>query len=424
MPYSTNKDLPDSIKGSVKAEAGLDIMREVINSQLDAGKSETVAFASAWAALQRAGYDKNDEGEWIKKRMVNAEADMPLMVRAKILCKKGRKFWVEAYNSAYRAGATQDVAEKKAWEFLEGAGYAPDDDGDWLPFGSVDNDADKTLTLGDVHVPSTEERGIIAKALDWLKGEKSVDVSAINKAIQEQSIIDDYVSKADDIEKAEYQGKDVELNKPFRTPGESKKFAVYVRNDEGNVVIVRFGDSSMEIKRDDPEARANFRARHNCDAKKDKTTAGYWSCRLWSDTPVSDILSKSEGFTFTADILKSDEDQRLVYGWASIIYENGEPVTDSQGDIIAEDDLLEAAHNYVSQYREAKAMHEGEQIGEVVESLVFTSDVQKALGIDLNKVGWFIGMKIHDDEIWRQFRDGSLSSFSVGGRGRRVEIDD
>lgn len=145
---------------------------------------------------------------------------------------------------------------------------------------------------------------------------------------------------------------------------------------------------------------------------------------MWSDKPVSDIVGKDEDFTFTADILKSDEDQRLVYGWASIIFEDGEPVTDSQGDIIAEDDLLEAAHNYVSQYREAKAMHEGDQIGEVVESLVFTSDVQKALGIDLGKIGWFIGMKIHDDEIWEKVKSGSLAAFSIGGRGRRIEIDD
>lgn len=422
MPYVSNKDLPESITGNVKNEAGRDIMRDVVNSQLKAGKSETVAFASAWAALQRAGYSQSDEGEWIKKRMINAKADMPLHVRAKILCKQGRSMWVEAYNASYRAGATQEAAERKAWEYLEQAGYAPDDDGDWLPVGSID--ADKTLTLGDVHVPTTEERGVIAKALDWLKGDKGVDVSAINKAIHEQALIDDYVDKADDIEKAEYQGKDVELNKPFRTPGESKKFAVYVRNDEGNVVIVRFGDPEMSIRRDDPEARANFRARHNCDTKKDKTTAGFWSCKFWSDSSVSDLLGKSEDFNFTADILKSDEDQRLVYGWASIIYENGEPVTDSQGDIIAEDDLLEAAHNYVSQYREAKAMHEGSQIGEVVESLVFTADVQKALGIDLGKVGWFIGMKISDDAVWARFRAGEFAAFSVGGKGRRIEIDD
>lgn len=88
---------------------------------------------------------------------------------------------------------------------------------------------------------------------------------------------------------AEYKGKEVELDKPMK--GDVKKYKVYVKNDKGNVVKVNFGDPNMEIKRDDPERRKNFRARHNCDEKKDKTTPGYWSCKMWSDKPVSEIVS-------------------------------------------------------------------------------------------------------------------------------------
>ena len=82
-------------------------------------------------------------------------------------------------------------------------------------------------------------------------------------------------------EESEYQGKVVTLNKPFRTSGGPKKFAVYVKNSSGNVVIVRFGDPKMEIKRDDPARRKSFRARHNCDTANDKTTPRYWSCYQW-----------------------------------------------------------------------------------------------------------------------------------------------
>ena len=71
------------------------------------------------------------------------------------------------------------------------------------------------------------------------------------------------------------------LNKPFRTPGGPKKFSVYVKNEKGNVVKVNFGDPNMEIKRDDPERRKSFRARHNCDNPGPKTKARYWSCRQW-----------------------------------------------------------------------------------------------------------------------------------------------
>lgn len=80
---------------------------------------------------------------------------------------------------------------------------------------------------------------------------------------------------------AEYQGRKVTLNKPFRTPSGPKKFAVYVKNKSGNVIIVRFGDPNMTIKKNIPERRKSFRARHNCDTANDKTTPRYWSCKMW-----------------------------------------------------------------------------------------------------------------------------------------------
>ena len=84
-----------------------------------------------------------------------------------------------------------------------------------------------------------------------------------------------------DVSAAEYRGRTVTLNKPFRTPGANKKFGVYTKNGSGNVVLVRFGDPNMEIKRDDPERRRNFRSRHNCDSPGPKWKARYWSCRQW-----------------------------------------------------------------------------------------------------------------------------------------------
>lgn len=80
---------------------------------------------------------------------------------------------------------------------------------------------------------------------------------------------------------AEYQGRKVTLNKPFRTPKGPKKFAVYTKNGSGNVVIVRFGDPNMEIKRDDPARRKSFRARHKCKTPGPKWKARYWSCKKW-----------------------------------------------------------------------------------------------------------------------------------------------
>jgi len=97
-----------------------------------------------------------------------------------------------------------------------------------------------------------------------------------------------YIKKL--VEKADYQGRKVTLDKPFRLPaGSSKKFGVYVK-DGDRTKKVTFGDPNMEIRRDDPQARANFRSRHSCDTATDKTSARYWSCRMWeSGTSVSEM---------------------------------------------------------------------------------------------------------------------------------------
>jgi hypothetical protein len=80
---------------------------------------------------------------------------------------------------------------------------------------------------------------------------------------------------------AEKSGRKVTLNKPFRTPDGPKKFSVYVKNDKGNVVKVNFGDPNMKIKKNIPERRKSFRARHNCDNPGPKWKARYWSCKAW-----------------------------------------------------------------------------------------------------------------------------------------------
>ena len=111
------------------------------------------------------------------------------------------------------------------------------------------------------------------------------------KSFKEYTNDDIYAHLEEELEitEAEYQGKKVKLNDPIR--GGNKKFYVYVKNDKGNVIKVSFGDTTgLSIKRDDPERRKSFRARHNCDTAKDKTTARYWSCRMWTArTKVSDL---------------------------------------------------------------------------------------------------------------------------------------
>ena len=92
---------------------------------------------------------------------------------------------------------------------------------------------------------------------------------------------------------SEYKGKTVKLGKPSKGDVKNKKFKVYVKNKKGNIVKVNFGDANMEIKRDNPKNKKSFRARHNCAQAKDRTTPKYWSCKMWSSTPVSKIVGEN-----------------------------------------------------------------------------------------------------------------------------------
>ena len=87
-------------------------------------------------------------------------------------------------------------------------------------------------------------------------------------------------TEEDILTEAKLNGKNVQLNKPHRTPGGPKKFAVYVKSETGGVKKVTFGDSNLKVKNANKEAIKSFRDTHKCSQKKDKTTAGYWSCNV------------------------------------------------------------------------------------------------------------------------------------------------
>jgi len=106
------------------------------------------------------------------------------------------------------------------------------------------------------------------------------------KNMSDEEFLSQYkMSKADarkqssSVSEAEYQGRDVPLGKPMA--GDVKKSKVYVKNPQGNVVKVNFGDKKMRIKKSNPNRRKSFRARHNCANPGPRHKARYWSCRAW-----------------------------------------------------------------------------------------------------------------------------------------------
>ena len=442
MPYQRTSELPSSVKDNLPADK-LRQFIAVVNAQLEAGKSEQVAFASAWAAVKKA------ESVRVGQRV--------------------------SWSSS--GGTARGIVRRIITD-----GNVPGISGNVKVTGTEDDPAAQIEIIDDEGEPTGT---IVGHKIETLR-------------------------------KAQYQGRDVDLNKPFRLPkGSSKKFGVYV-NDGDKVKRVTFGDPNMEIRRDDEKARANFRSRHSCDTATDKTSARYWSCRMWekgtsvseltkadaeaemqiekrqlSDDVFTDamgargramelglegihvhemdgqavympgathqeyldkvanisgiapdeqeentgamlerairaIVSAIVGKTSSqmkSDIVKFDDEQRVVWGWASVISKNGEPIYDTQGDSIEPDVLVKAANEFMMDARVAKAMHDGDQVGEVIHSLPLTKEIGDALGVQSDQEGWIIAMKVHDDDVWSRVKSGELKAFSIGGKAIRNAVE-
>ncbi|MGJ8660457.1 MAG: XkdF-like putative serine protease domain-containing protein [Bacteroidota bacterium] len=138
---------------------------------------------------------------------------------------------------------------------------------------------------------------------------------------------------------------------------------------------------------------------------------------------VAEVIGKKMTKTnIEGKILKTDDEQRMVFGWASVVTEDGEPVVDRQGDVIEAETLVKAVNEFMEHVRVGKAMHVGEQVGVVVHSLPITKEIGEALGIQSNREGWVVAYKVFDDDVWAMVKSGELAAFSIGGRAMKEEI--
>ena len=102
-------------------------------------------------------------------------------------------------------------------------------------------------------------------------------------------------------------------------------------------------------------------------------------------------------------IAKSDDDKHLAFGWANV-----------------------AAYQYVLLYREGGERHERGGAAVLVESVVFTEEKMQAMGIPAGTlpIGWWIGFKVTDEDVWEKVKDGTYPMFSIEGEAERVEVED
>lgn len=145
-----------------------------------------------------------------------------------------------------------------------------------------------------------------------------------------------------------------------------------------------------------------------------------------SNTTTETTPEQKDGDSFS--IFKTDDDKRLVFGWASIsITVDGEQLEDRQKDIIDPEDLEEAAYEYVLNFRDTGEEHiqTMRKKGKLVESCVFTAEKQKAMGIPEGTlpIGWWIGFKIEDDAAWERVKNGTYRMFSIEGKANREPVE-
>ena len=123
-------------------------------------------------------------------------------------------------------------------------------------------------------------------------------------------------------------------------------------------------------------------------------------------------------------IMKSDDDKRLIFGWASVaIRKDGTQVVDHENDMIDPEDLEPAVYDYVLEYRDGGERHNPNlrKKARMVESVIFTKEKMKAMGIPEGTVpeGWWIGFKVDDDAAWDKIKKGIYKAFSIEGTAFR-----
>jgi cation transport regulator ChaB len=149
--------------------------------------------------------------------------------------------------------------------------------------------------------------------------------------------------------------------------------------------------------------------------EKDATT-GKWKL----------VKKTNDGMVITGEIAKTDPEQRMVFGWANVAIDaEGNVIVDSQGDTIDPVELEKAAYDFVLNVRKAGEMHvRVDGIGTMVESVMLTLEKQQAMGIPEGTMpqGWWVGFKLNQ-EVFDKVKTGEYTMFSIGGRGKRSEVN-
>ena len=489
MPYRNISELPQSVREAIPSYAGRAMFRAVVNNQLKAGKSESVSFASAWAALHRAGYKKSEKGVYIKKSEespLTLTAERNAEIRDSMITNwnlgpestaganddywnKLAKIWsvdqaqarrqlcanCEYFDNTPEAlsdlehipedkfdadGGGRGFCEKfdfichnlrtcQAWEEKESEdetesedentpvplyGYRPLLNSQELIDWAKANGYTTTLLPEDMHVtlvysktplpmPNTENQ------VSWGLG--TLVVRGGNRKIMS---LGDGSASALVIDNTELIS---EWNN-YRSMGASWDWPSFMPH-----VTISYSGGPTDIE---PFTGDLVFGPIQFEPIKDSASLSFIEKQGLPDGGIHAILKfvmdSDAQYSSSVKILKMDDEQRVVWGWASVATENGTPVFDSHGDHIPMSELTKASIDFMENIRVGKSLHHGDQVSAVIGCLPLSQELAKALGIQSDREGLIMGFRVHDDQTWNLIKSGDLPALSIGARGRRYAV--
>ena len=504
MPYDR---LPARLRQLIPSERGQEIFRNTVNSQLENGRSESVAFASAWAQLRRAGFERdNATGKWERTEKSRKETlEDKVREHNEKHGDKGRvtlSMLEQVYDrgvGAYRTNPSSvrpNVKSPEQWAmarvnvFLQAirTGKFPSGkfDTDLLPKEHPLSTRKSQPSASAVHVSSTDwertrkedtfrppasARNNARRVLRWkekygdeVKGMTQVGWTRANQLASGENLSRDTVARMSAFAR---HRKNAEIDPKFKdTPWKDRGYVAWLgwggtsgvnwansvmdRLEKRQIdddsfttpaeAVVRSMDLGLEgeIHVHDRDGQAVYMPGENHEqylnqirrmggldqeAVVDSETAKEGLLERAISAIIGAIMQQVpvDKSQREATVLKVDDEQGLVYGWAYVSTEDGKLLVDTQGDSIEPIEMEKMATNFMIHSRNAKVMHKGETVGLFVHSFPLTNDIMKAFDIYSDREGWLVAMKPDTPEVMAAYKRGDYTGFSIGGKAGDVE---
>lgn len=409
MPYER---LPARLRQLIPDEKGQEIFRRTFNSQMESGRSESVSFATAWGKLKDAGYKRDPKsGVWSKsteKSQPSASAvhvpstdwEKAESYRPPASARNNARRvlrWKEKYGDEVK-GMTQ-VGWTRANQLASGENLSRETVARMSAFARHRKNSEVDPKFKDT---PWKDRGYVA----WLGWGGTSGVNWANSkmdSLEKRQIDDDQFTEQSE---AVVRSMDLGLEGEIHVHQRDGQ-AVYMPGESHEDYLERIREiAGIESDEDDDDKPVN-----------EGLLERAISAIIGAIMPQVDVNKSQE----EATVLKVDNEQGLVYGWAYVSTEDGKLLVDSQGDSIEPIEMEKMATNFMLNSRSAKVMHKGENVGTFVHSFPLTNDIMKAFDIYSDREGWLVAMKPDNPDVMAAYKAGEYTGFSIGGKAGDVE---